>query len=252
MKPWIAGARSALFYVGYSTLTAVIATLVVLSAALLPLEQRAKLARLWCRAVLGWLRITCGVRCELQGIERLPEAPFVVLSKHQSPWDTFFLQLPFGTVSTVLKRELLWIPFFGWALRALQPIAIDRGDARQAARQVTQIGKERLSNGRSVLIFPEGTRIEPGSQGTYSRGGASLACAANVPVVPVAHNAGLCWPAHRFTKYPGTIRVEVGPPIDCSGRTAREVNAEAEAWIESRSLAMLPPGMATPGAAETP
>jgi hypothetical protein len=136
--------------------------------------------------------------------------------------------------------------------QTLQPIAIDRGDARQAARQVTQIGKERLSNGRSVLIFPEGTRIEPGSQGTYSRGGASLACAANVPVVPVAHNAGLCWPAHRFTKYPGTIRVEVGPPIDCSGRTAREVNAEAEAWIESRSLAMLPPGMATPGAAETP
>jgi 1-acyl-sn-glycerol-3-phosphate acyltransferase len=138
----------------------------------------------------------------------------------------------------VLKRELLKVPFFGWGLAAIRPIAIDRAAGRAAVEQLTSQGRERLRSGRCVMIFPEGTRVRPGETQRYRMGGAVLASETNAPVVPVAHNAGELWPRHSFIKWPGEITVAIGPPIDTTGKTADQINTEAREWIESRMASM--------------
>ena len=160
---------------------------------------------------IGWLRIICGVRYQVVGKENLPQdRPFVLLVNHQSEWETIYLQLLVKPISTVLKKELLRIPFFGWALKITRPIAIDRGSPKQALRQTLEEGIKRLSTGISVLIFPEGTRVSPGEKGKYARGGINIAIKANAPIVPIALNAGEFWPADKFLKFPGTISVVIG------------------------------------------
>jgi len=179
------------------------------------------------------LGMVCGIRHEVRGIENLPKEPSIVLCKHQSAWETLALQVIFPPQVWVLKRELLWLPFFGWGLAMTSPIAINRSDGKGAMKQLLKQGKERLAQGFCVVIFPEGTRVPYGQRGKYRLGGALLAASSGVPVVPVAHNAGRLWGRNAFSKHPGLITMSIGKPIATQGRKADDINAEAEAWIEN-------------------
>lgn len=232
-KFWL-GIRSVLFYTGYGLTALWFGVTAILFCWMLPRQWRHNYVNLWNRWVVIWLRVCCGVSYEVIGAEHIPHQPLVVLSKHQSQWETFFLQLLFTPMSTILKKELLKVPAFGWGLRQLNPIAIDRTNPKEALRQIMQQGQQRLRDGLSVLVFPEGTRIEPGCVGKYARGGANLATSANVPVVFVAHNAGDCWPARGFLKFPGRITVVVSDVIDTAGKTSREITDMAQQWIEEQ------------------
>jgi 1-acyl-sn-glycerol-3-phosphate acyltransferase len=158
--------------------------------------------------------------------------PFIVLSKHQSAWETLAFQVIFPRQVWVVKRELLWIPFFGWGLAMLSPIAIDRGAGRRALSQLLEQGRERLARRYCIVIFPEGTRVAPGNRGQYRAGGAWLAVKTATPVLPVAHNAGELWPRHALVKRPGLITVSIGAPIDPRNLTPDELNQRVEEWIE--------------------
>ena len=164
--------------------------------------------------------------------------PAVILSKHQSAWETMAFQLIFPPQVLVLKRELLWIPFFGWGLALMSPIAINRSRGMRALRTIARRGRERLAQGFWVVVFPEGTRVAPGSQREYHPGGAWLASASGAPVVPVAHNAGLLWPRNAFLKRPGTVTVRIGPPIDAANRDPKTINELARTWIEEQQKAL--------------
>lgn len=223
--------RSILFYAGYVTSLILHGTLCVLVTWALPLVARYRLATLWNRFVIWWLRITCGVRYRVTGLENVPAGPFVLLSNHQSPWETLFLYYHFLPLCAILKKELLRIPFFGWALALLKPIAIDRRKGRSALNALMVEGPKRLEMGLSLLVFPEGTRTEVGQMKKFFPGGAELAIKAGAIVLPVAHNAGACWPARKFIKYPGVIDVVIGKPIPTTGRESRELTEEVQAWI---------------------
>ena len=176
----------------------------------------------------------------VEGLEHLPPRPAVILAKHQSAWETMAFQLIFPPQVYLLKRELLWIPFFGWGLAAMSPIAIDRARGRAALRRLAARGAERLAQGFWIVVFPEGTRTAPGRRRRYQLGGAWLAARTHAPVVPVAHNAGLVWPRNSFLKRPGLITVRIGPVIDATGRTAEAINTLAETWIEEQQRELCP------------
>ena len=199
---------------------------------LVPRLPRYRFITLWGRGVIFLARWVLGIRHRIIGLEHVPEGQAVLLAKHQSAWETIAFQQIFPPLSFVLKKSLLHIPFFGWGLAAFSPIAIDRGAGREALKQIEAQGKERLSQGFWVLVFPEGTRVAPGEMGNYQVGGPWLAVKAGVPVVPVAHNAGRLWPKNAFIKHPGEITVVIGPPIPTQGRKPGEVLAETQAWIE--------------------
>lgn len=233
MKVWLA-LRSLAFYCGYAVFVGLFSTLAFTVGLLLPQAPRQTLATTANALVVIWLRLCCGVKLRIEGLENIPPRPFVALSKHQSSWETYYLQRLLRPVSTVLKRELLKIPFFGWGLAVVAPIAIDRGNPREALRQVMQQGRERLGAGMNVLLYPEGTRIDAGvTASKFNRSGAALAIAAGVPVLPVCHNAGSCWPAHKLIKYPGTITLVVGKPIDSMGRDAKSITNDVAEWMEA-------------------
>ncbi|MDN3521542.1 lysophospholipid acyltransferase family protein [Halomonas ramblicola] len=225
--------RSLIFYAGYFTAMVVCGVLFLPVSPLLPLRRRYTLLNLYNHFIIAWFRLTCGVRYEWRGRERLPDGACVILANHQCEWETVFLQLLKPPVCTVLKRELLNIPLFGWGLRLLHPIALDRSRPARAMKQVLTQGKQRLEEGLSVLIFPEGTRVAPGQRRRYNKSGAVIACRAGVPVVPVAHNAGERWPGRHWVKNPGRLTLVVGEPIATAGRTPEEVLVETEAWIEA-------------------
>jgi len=229
--------RSALFLILQTGLTlfyGLFAPVLVL----VPRLRRWRLISLWSKAVLFLMRILLGIRYRVEGLEHLPAGPAVILSKHQSAWETIAFQQIFPPMSFVLKRSLLWLPFFGWSLALFSPIAIDRGAGREALKQIEKQGRKRLASGLWVLVFPEGTRIPYGQSGKYQIGGPWLACKAGVPVVPVAHNAGRLWPRNAFLKRRGEVTVVIGPAIDTAGRKPTEVLAETEAWIESAMRAL--------------
>ncbi len=198
-----------------------------------PARARYRFIKQWARFHIWLLRHLCRLDYRVEGRENLPHEPAVILSKHQSAWETLAYQLIFPPFSWVLKRELIWIPLFGWALALMQPIAITRGSGRRAIDQVIKQGTSRLASGVWVLIFPEGTRMPPGRRGRYRIGGAMLACASGHPVVPVAHNGGTYWPRRGFMKNPGVVQVVIGPTIASRGRKPEEVVRIAEQWIES-------------------
>jgi len=224
--------RALLFYVGYAALTIVWGSLSVLVAWTIPFRARFHFViGVWTRLVLGWLRVTCGVDHVIEGREHLPPRACVVFVKHESTWETLFVQTLFAPQATIIKRELLHIPFFGWAFRLLKPIAIDRKDGRGALRTLIREGKRRLEEDIWVVLFPEGTRVPVGETRQFQIGGPALAEASGAPVVVVAHNAGDLWPAHRMRKYPGTIKVLISPPIATMGRRSKEIKADAEAWL---------------------
>ncbi len=199
----------------------------------LPFLTRYRIIVLFNYFSIWWLKVSCGVKYHITGADNIPNSPCVVLAKHQSTWETFFLQYYFAPLSTILKRELLRIPFFGWGLAALRPIPIDRSNPRDALRQIKTMGVRRLEEGNNVLVFPEGTRTPAGKVGNYARGGADIARAANMPIIPVAHNAGLHWPMNSLTKKPGTIEVVIGQPINPEGKTSRELTQQVQDWIEN-------------------
>jgi 1-acyl-sn-glycerol-3-phosphate acyltransferase len=197
-------------------------------------EQRYRFVNHWTRGTMWLLRRLNGVTVDVEGSERIPrDEPVVVLANHQSQWETFYLQLLVSPQATVLKRELLWVPFFGWALALLQPIAIDRGQPGQALKTILRVGQARLDQGVSVVIYPEGTRQPPGTVGRFNAGGAMLACRAGRRVLPIAHNAGDCWPARSIWRLPGRIRLVVGEPIDCADKTPKMVTEAVEQWIRT-------------------
>ncbi len=199
----------------------------------LPFTVRYRFINVWTRFNVWWLKYTCKLSYQVEGIENLPPGNAVVMVKHQSTWETLSMQIIFPIQTWISKRELLWVPFFGWALALLEPIALDRKAGRQALNQLVRQGTKRLQQGRWIIIFPEGTRVAPGQTGKYQPGGAMLAAKSGYPVVPVAHNAGEFWPRHSFLKYPGTIRVVIGPVIETRDRSAREILADTKQWIEA-------------------
>jgi len=232
--------RSVLFSAGMLVTVVAWGALVPLVAAL-PFARRYAFTRSWAIVNLRWLEWTCGVRYRVVGRENLPSGAVVVLSKHQSTWETLVFQELFPPLVWVMKRELLWVPFFGWGLAMGRPIAIDRGAGRRAMEQMLKQGKERLDDGLWVVTFPEGTRMRPGERGRYRPGGALLAVQAGVPVLPVAHNAGELWGKRQFLKYPGIITVAIGPAIDTTGREPAAVLGDAEQWIEDALIGIISP-----------
>lgn len=225
--------RSALFSTLFSLSVGIFSTLILLCWPL-PLSARERVARWWGRTVLFLLRVICGIRYRVEGMENLPEGPAVILSKHQSAWETMAFRAIFPMqLSWVIKDSLLRVPFYGWALRALEEIGIDRDAGREALRQIERRGAEHIRAGRWVVIFPEGTRMPYGEAGRYAQGGARLASVAGVPVVPVALDSGRCWPHRDPQRYPGTITVRIGPPIDSTGQSPARVTQQARDWIEA-------------------
>jgi 1-acyl-sn-glycerol-3-phosphate acyltransferase len=223
--------RSALFALALVVVTPPYA-LIALATFPLPRLVRYRIISGWSRLVVRLARAICGIRWTVEGREHLPAKPSVILAKHQSAWETLAFQEIFPPQVLVLKKELLWIPFFGWGLALMSPIAIDRANGRAALRDIARRGRERLAQGFWVVIFPEGTRVRVGEKRAYQQGGAWLAAQCGVPVVPVAHNAGRLWPRNAFLKRPGNVTVRIGPPIPTAGRDAKQVSADAEAWIE--------------------
>lgn len=232
----ITAVRSIFFYIGY--VLALLTVSCILMPLALPLPHQAKawviLRFNW--FVLIWLKLTCGIRYQVEGLEHLPKAGHnvVILSNHQSEWETIYLQLVAQPMSTVLKQELLKIPFFGWGLRVLKPIAVDRSKPAAAMKQVLKQGKERIEEGLSVLVFPEGTRTKPGVRGDHKKGGAMLAVNTQKMILPVAHNAGEHWTSSPLQKKSGTVRVVFGPLIATEGRHVNDVHAEVTQWLETQ------------------
>ena len=227
--------RSLLFYLGYIASTILWGGFWTVFGLLLPFQLRFRvIINWWSRFVLLWLRITCGVRYSVDGLENLPEQPCVVLARHESTWETLFLQSLFVPQATVIKRSLLNIPFFGWPFRLLRPIPIDRDKPKQALRTIRDVGSRRLADGLWVVLFPEGTRCPVGEIGKFGPSGAFLCQSAKVPCLVVAHDAGRYWPPHRFAKRPGVVRVKIAPRIDTLHKNAKEINEIArDALVES-------------------
>jgi 1-acyl-sn-glycerol-3-phosphate acyltransferase len=212
--------------------------IVVLVAALLPSVQLYGIARSWSRTQLWMLEKLCGLSHKVEGLEHLPEGAHVSMWKHSSAWETIAQASIFPPQAWVLKRELMWIPMVGWALKRLKPIAINRKAGGTAVNQVVEQGTQRLKEGLWILIFPEGTRVAPGEKRKYGISGALLASRAGCKIVPVAHNAGEFWPRRGWLKRPGKITVRIGPPIEAAGRDPRELNEEVRAWIEAQVESM--------------
>lgn len=194
---------------------------------------RYRIITTWSRVIIGAASAICGIRYRVVGRENIPDQPCIIMSKHQSAWETLAFQVIFPPQVLVVKGELLRIPFFGWGLAMLSPIAIDRGAGSRALRQIEEQGIARLQQGFWVIIFPEGTRIKPGEKGVYQSGGAWLATHSNSLVLPIALNSGEFWGRKAFLKRPGTITVSIGPPIRAQGMKPGELNAKVESWIES-------------------
>ncbi len=224
--------RSVLFWLGFATFTLVFAFLLVLSFPF-PLEKRFALTHAWSYATIRWLNITCNLRHEVQGTENIPDKAGIIFAKHQSTWETLILNFWFEKQSWVVKRELLWVPVFGWGMYMMNPIALHRGTGKKAVDQLVEQGRERLKKGNWIVIFPEGTRTVPGTKGRYRIGGAILAERTGASITPIAHNAGEYWPRRKFVKRPGVIKISIGPSISTKDKSAKEILAEAEHWIES-------------------
>jgi len=194
-----------------------------------------KIARFWLWLAISGAKHILGIRYVIQGEANLPtdNQPAVLLVKHQSTYETFLMPVIMPRdLAYVFKKELLWVPFFGWAIGRLDMIHIDRSLRKQAFHKVAQHGRELLQRGIWVIMFPEGTRIARGEAGQYKSGGTRLAIDAGVPVVPIAVNAAVCWPRKAFVKHPGLVTVSIGPPIESKGRQPEELMQQVQQWIE--------------------
>jgi len=229
--------RSTLFTLFLLIFTPIWSVLCMLAFPFLNPENRYRFIGLWNKVVIQVLKHLCGIHFEIRGMENIQavlDQPVVVLSKHQSAYETIaYIALLPKQLCFVFKRELLWIPFFGWALALLKMIHINRASKETAALSVASQGRKRLSEGKWILMFPEGTRTPVGSHKPYRKGGARLASATGATVVPIAHNAGRFWPRNSFMKYPGTVIFSIGPAIASAGKSGDQLHQEVEAWIEA-------------------
>ena len=180
------------------------------------------------------LKYLCNINYRVEGLDNIPDEACIIFSKHQSALETMMVQRIFPPLTFVVKQELLWLPFFGWGLRSIDPIAIDRKSGRKAIGQVVEQGIERLKRGIWIVIFPEGTRSKPGTKLPYKKGGAILASKSGHKVIPVAHTAGEFWPKGFFSRQTGTIVMSIGPAIETKGRKTEDIMKEAECWIETK------------------
>ena len=238
----VSAIRIALFYLLLGTSALLWCTLSFFVAPFLPFRLRYRFINVyWCRFALLLTRSILGITVRITGAENVPATPCVILSNHQSTWETFFLSAYFQPLSQVLKRELLYVPFFGWAMAMLRPIAIDRDNPKAALKQVASKGDPLLRDRVWVLIFPEGTRMPFGQIGKFSRSGTALAVNAELPVLPIAHNAGKFWPKEGWGKHPGTIDLVIGAPMYAEGTGPRAIaalNDRAYAWNEKTQREM--------------
>jgi len=237
--------RSVLFLLGSFVVTAIFGILVPLGG-IFGFRAAARLAAAYAGIVVKWAEWSCGIAHEVEGWEHVPDHPVVIMAKHQSAWETIFMESRFPPQCWIVKRELLWLPFVGWSLIAIRAIAIDRSSGQTAREQIIEQGRKRLQQGMWISIFPEGTRIAPGKRGRYGIGGALLATRTATPILPIAHNAGEFWPRYAFRKRPGCVKVVIGPLIATQGRDAISVNAEVEAWIEAQMRRISPERYAAP------
>jgi 1-acyl-sn-glycerol-3-phosphate acyltransferase len=227
---WI---RSLLFQIYFYASVCVHATGVAICG-LFPYPVRFAIARAWGKSMLFVGKHLCGLDYVIEGEEHIPDEPSVIMIKHTTVFETYAQLAIFPAQTWVLKRELQWIPIFGWGLAAMKPIAINRRAGHTAVGQVIEQGKERLADGIWVTIFPEGTRMPLGKTKKYGVSGAALAAEAGCVIVPVAHNAGDFWPRRGLKKEAGLIRFCIGPPIDATGRPPRETNLIVQDWVESK------------------
>lgn len=241
MNKFILNIRATVFWLGFilsSLLVGLIAPFLLFAS----YKTSYKILKPWTNFNLWWLKLSCGVKYNIIGRENIdPKRNGIILANHQSTWETLFLPTVFPPISWVLKKELFKIPFYGWGLAKVKPIAIDRDAGSSAVDQVKTKGKERLDQGNWVCIFPEGTRVNPGETKRYRMGGALLAeyCVKNsedgkgYPIYPLAHNAGQYWPRHSYIKHPGTITVSIGQPFTVRGLNPGEINDKVKTWIEA-------------------
>ena len=206
-----------------------------------PLHWRYRFTVGWPRLQVWAARHMLGIDWKVIGRENLPDGPAILLSKHQSTWETLFFPtcMP-RELCYVFKRELLYLPFFGWGIALLDMIHIDRSKGNDAFEHVVRQGTRKLEQGRWIIMFPEGTRTPVGSQGKYKSGGTRLAVRTGAPVVPIAVNSGECWPRKAFLKRPGLITVSIGRPIPSDGRSPDQLMREVEAWIEAEMRRLSP------------
>lgn len=240
-RPRILG--SVLFLVWQAAVTVAFSMLALLIFPA-PRRFRHRVIGWWNPLVIHGARVLCGIRWETKGLDRLPEPPFVLVSNHQSAWETMGFHLIFPPHVYVMKRELLFIPFFGWGVACMSPITIDRSRPRAALARLGRVGKERIAQGFSVVIFPEGTRKPVGSRGRHSSGGAWLAKSLGVALVPVAINSGLCWPRQAWLKRPGRVTVSVGEALEAGEGTPDELAGRARAWIQEEQARLEGPAAA--------
>ena len=230
MKYLLAAFRTGLFYTGFVVFT-VSASMLTCLLFFLPFRLLQRIATTGNYLVMQWLRLTCNIKIVVSGAENIPTGACVILSNHQSTWEAFYMQWYFQPACFILKRELLWIPFFGWALFLMRPIAIKRSRPSSAIRYVLKQGAMRLLAGYKVIIYPEGTRVTSGQLGEFKTSGAALAKQAQVSVLPVAHNSGEHWNPRSLLKTPGTIHMKIGPTIDSGSYSTREITENARDWI---------------------
>lgn len=231
--------RNLLFMLALGVFTPLYALIAMATFPFRP-ELRHKIIRGWPRIMAWVVKHVLGIPYRLIGAENIPAGPAIVLSKHMSAWETIMLQDIFPPMVFVMKREIHKVPFFGWGIAQMPMIAIDRAAGKDALTQVEAQGRDRLAHGFWVTIFPEGTRVAPGSKKRYKAGGSWLAAQTGTPVVPVAHNAGEFWPRNAFFKRPGEVVVSIGPVIDTRGMSAEQINAAAETWIEGEMRRLFP------------
>ncbi len=215
-------------------ITTIIFSLLMMIAFILPFSLQYKLGSTWGAYVMFMTKKICGLSYHVSGLENITTANnAIVLCKHQSAWETIFLTAILPPSSILLKKSLLWLPFWGWAMATLKPIAINRSTPKEALMQLLKQGAKRLQEGYWLVMYPEGTRTAPGEQKKFSASGSLLAQRTGFPIIPVAHNAGEFWPRNSFLKYPGVIQVKIGPAINPKDRKSKDINAEAEAWINN-------------------
>ena len=228
-RAWLA-IRALFFWILFLPAVLIAAVLVSLLF-FLSVETRLYIVRAWIEWSLGILRVFCGLKHEVSGLQNIPSEGFIVMSKHSSTWETIALQRYFKPMIWVVKRELTWIPFFGWALKSMGSIALNRGTGRKAINQLIEESSYHMGKGRILMLFPEGTRVPPGQKKPFKIGGAVVSEKTGYSILPIAHNAGEFWPRHSWIKWPGTIRVSIGEPISAEGKTVEQIIEEVGDWI---------------------